>query len=167
MNEDVITAYESAKSALDGLKAIAVSSYSRNGKLVSGYNKQGSTASNQVRKPSVRGEAPVPDQVMFPVLYKRARIKARQKYALWPSAHASAYLVSQYEQMVKARGGKPYRAIKSLELCAIGVLSYIQEGKSIDTIDYLKNINEWFSEEWENTDNGMLPKSVLVKLGIR
>lgn len=167
MNDNIITPYESAKSALDGLKAISVSSYSRNGRLISGYNKQGATASNQVQKPSVRGEAPIPDQVMYPALYKRARIKARQKYALWPSAHASAYLVSQYEQMVKARGGKPYRAIKSLEQCAIGVISYIQAGKSIDTIDYLKNINEWFSEEWENTDNGMLPKSVLVKLGIR
>lgn len=167
MNEDIITAYESAKIALDGLKAVLVSSYSRNGKLVSGYNKQTATASNQVQKPSVTGEMPVPEQVMYPALYKRARIKARQKYALWPSAHASAYLISQYEKMAKARGGKPYRVIKSLELCAVGVLSYMQEGKSIDAIDYLKNINEWFTEEWENTDNGMLPKSVLVKLGIR
>jgi len=165
MNDEIITAYESAKIALDGLKAITVSSYSRNGKLISGYNKQGATASNQVQKPSIRGEAPVPEQVMFPALYKRARIKARQKYALWPSAHASAYLISQYEQMVKARGGKPYRVTKSLELCAIGVLSYIQEGKSIDAIDYLKNINEWFTEEWIDIGNGMLPKSVLVKIG--
>jgi hypothetical protein len=165
MNDEIITAYESAKIALDGLKAIAVSSYSRNGKLISGYNKQSATASNQVRKPSVRGELPVPEQVMYPALYKRARIKARQKYAVWPSAYASAYLVSQYEKMVKARKGKPYRAIKSLELCAMGVLSYIQEGKSIDAIDYLKNVNEWFTEEWVSTDKGMLPKSVLVKIG--
>jgi hypothetical protein len=165
MNDEIITAYESAKIALDGLKAITVSSYSRNGKLISGYNKQSATASNQVRKPSVRGEIPVPEQVMYPALYKRARIKARQKYAVWPSAYASAYLVSQYEKMVKARKGKPYRAIKSLELCAMGVLSYIQEGKSIDAIDYLKNVNEWFTEEWISTDKGMLPKSVLVKIG--
>jgi hypothetical protein len=47
----------------------------------------------------------------------------------------------------------------------MGVLSYIQEGKSIDAIDYLKNVNEWFTEEWVSTDKGMLPKSVLVKIG--
>lgn len=102
---------------LDGAKAVVVKPYYRSGQRVTGYTR--SSDSSQPNAPQVKpatpGQTPVPSQVKYPALYRKARRMARQKYDKWPSAYASAYLVSTYEKLVKKRGGnKPYLATKSI-----------------------------------------------------
>lgn len=115
---------------LDGQKAVAVKPYYRGGQRVSGYNRLGgSTQPNApATKPATQGQTPVPTQVKYPALYRKARRMARQKYDKFPSAYASAYLVSTYEKLVKNRGGsKPYVTTKSIESIDDIVIEYGQE----------------------------------------
>tara|TARA_R100000900_G_scaffold137653_1_gene116100 strand:+ start:60 stop:521 length:462 start_codon:yes stop_codon:yes gene_type:complete len=52
----------------------------------------------------------IPDNVVNPSLYRKAKAKAKAKFSVFPSAYASSYIVSQYKKM----GGK-YRGAKKAE----------------------------------------------------
>lgn len=141
---------------IDAKKAVQIQSYYRNGQIVQGYTRQGRRRNEPT--PATRGPDVVPEQVQFPALYRRARRMARQKYNTWPNASASAYMISVYEKLVKARGGKPYRMTKSLESASRGVLWYTQQGKSLA---HLAHEDAWFLEEWQEVADGIaLPTSV-------
>jgi hypothetical protein len=127
---------------LDSRKAVEVKPYYRGGRRVSGYNRLGQ--SNQPNapqaKPATSGQTPIPSQVKYPALYRKARRMARQKYDKFPSPYSSAYLVSTYEKLVKNRGGKkPYVTTKSIESIEEIVIEYWRE-KFVD--DSVKRANE-------------------------
>lgn len=90
------------------LKALRIRSHYRGGRFVRGYEKRQPQTMRKKQIPGSTDILKVPEHVAYPALYKRARRLAREKYDIWPSKYGSAYMVSLYERMVKAQGGKPY-----------------------------------------------------------
>lgn len=90
-------------------KTLRIRSHYRNGRFIRGYEKRQPQTMRKKVIPGKVDNLDVPEHVAFPALYKRARRLARQKYDIWPSRYGSMYMVSLYEKMVKAQGGKPYR----------------------------------------------------------
>jgi hypothetical protein len=141
---------------LDAQKAVQVKPYFRDGEIVQGYSRTGRRRNEPT--PATRGPDVVPEQVQFPALYRRARRMARQKYDTWPNASATAYMISAYEKLVKARGGKPYRTTKSLESAVRGVILYSQDATKSDKLAHLADDNQWFIQQWiQLSDNVSVP----------
>jgi hypothetical protein len=67
-------------------------------------------------------------------------------------------MISAYEKLVKARGGKPYRTTKSLESAVRGVILYSQDATKSDKLAHLADDNQWFIQQWiQLSDNVSVP----------
>lgn len=130
------------------IKLYDINSHYRNGVFIRGYaqNRGKRTASNTHTVSNA--DKPVPKTVNYPMLYKRARIMARQKYGLLPNAYSNAYMIATYEKLVKqSGGGKPYSHMKSIYNEAELVLSYeLDESKKL-SYQYLDDIQNWFIDD--------------------
>jgi hypothetical protein len=129
----------------NALKLYNIHSHYRNGVFIRGYaqNRGKRTALNP--ETVSNAEKPVPNTVNYPMLYKRARVMARQKYGLLPNAYSNAYMIATYEKLVKqSGGGKPYSHVKSIYNDAQTVLSYELDESKKFSFEYLNDIQNWF-----------------------
>jgi hypothetical protein len=129
----------------DAIKLADINSHYRGGVFIRGYAQNRGKRSASNPQTISNADKPVPNTVNYPILYKRARIMARQKYGLLPNAYSNAYMIAAYEKLVKQTGGKPYSHMKSIYNQAETVLSYeLDESKKL-SFEYLDDIQNWFN----------------------